>query len=329
MVNKKQISIVIPVYNEQENIPLLYKTLCDILQKLEKEYVFELIFVDDGSKDNSWQFLEKLAENDERIKAFSFSRNFGHQIALQAGYDNATGDAVISMDADMQDPPKLIIDMLQQWENGSSVVYARRIDRRDGFLKKVTANLYYRLLSSVSSVAIPRNVGDFRLIDKKVLQFLNSCPEKFRYLRGLVSWGGFAHSYVDFQRPNRHAGQTAYTWKKMFGLAFDGMTSFSSFPLKISAYVGFISLFFAMILFLYLLGATIFTSTSFGLGVWLAAFLFMLVSGQFLALWLLGEYVARIAEQQKSRPLYLIERRSSKDSVVYKNITDNSREIQL
>lgn len=308
MAQKKIISVVIPVYNEEKNLPLLYTTLCDIFQKL-KQYHFELIFVDDGSRDQSWEVINSFAQTDDRIKAFSFSRNFGHQVALQAGYDNASGDAIISMDADMQHPPELIPALLQKWCDGSAIVYARKINRKDGFLKKRCASFFYRFINVICSTPIPRHVSDFRLIDKKVLVVLQACKERNPFWRGLVAWTGFSCSYVDCQYFERHAGQSGYTWKKMFQLAFDGITSFSRFPLHVAAYVGFISLFFAAVVGLYMVSATIFAGASYGLTAWLAEGLFFLVAGQFLGLWMLGEYVGRIAENQKDRPLYIVDKK--------------------
>jgi len=304
---KKLVSIVIPVYNEQENIPLLYKTLCELFQTLDQHYNFELIFVDDGSKDNSWNLLAQLAETDTRIKAFSFSRNFGHQIALQAGYDNATGDAIISMDADMQHPPEMIPQLLQKWQEGFPVVYVRKKNRKDGFFKRIFASLFYKFINTISETKMPRHVSDFRLIDKKVLLTLRQCKDRNPFWRGLVPWTGFSHAFLECDYFERHAGVPGYTWRKSISLAWDGITSFSKFPLQISAYVGFISVFLASLLGFYMIGAVLFFGVSFGLGVWLAEILFFLIGGQFLSLWLLGEYIARIVEQQKGRPLYLVD----------------------
>lgn len=305
---KKLVSIVIPVYNEQENISILYKTVCELFQSLEQNYFFELIFVDDGSKDHSWPLLEALSQNDERIKVFSFSRNFGHQIALQAGYDHATGDAIISMDADMQHPPALIPALLKKWHEGSDIVYARKINRKDGFVKRKTASFFYKFINKISETTIPEHVSDFRLIDKKVLYVLRQCKERNRFWRGLVPWTGFSHSFIECDYFERHAGTPGYSWKKTIRLAWDGITSFSYAPLRISAYVGFLSLFFATLFGFYMTVKTVFWGTSFGLSVWFAEILFFLIGGQFLVLWLLGEYIARIAEQQKGRPLYVVEK---------------------
>lgn len=225
---KKILSFILPVFNEEANILLIYATLKNILIFLPK-YDYEIIFVNDGSTDGSWNLIQTLIGKDPYVKGMQFSRNFGHQIALTAGYDHAQGDAIITMDTDLQDPPELVLEMIKKWEQGSHIVYARRIDRKDTFLKRITATLYYRLLNVIADVVIPRNVGDFRLIDKKVLMILQHCRERSRYLRGLVAWTGFSCDFVDFQRPNRLHGQTGYTWKKMLKLASDGITGFSVF----------------------------------------------------------------------------------------------------
>lgn len=299
----KLISIVIPIFNEEENLPVVYRELTSLL---EGKYDYELILINDGSRDRSWSIIKELAYNNLRIKAIQFSRNFGHQMALTAGYDVACGDAVITMDADMQDPPKLILDMIKKWEEGFQIVYARRIDRKDSFLKQITAKLYYQFLDLISDVKIPRNVGDFRLIDKKVLSTLNSCREKARYFRGMVAWTGFSQTYIDFARPNRTAGATGYTWKKMFKLAFDGMTSFSMFPLKLAAYVGVFVIATGILMFLYITCDALFNQVDYPLFKWLVTIIYIFMGIQFLLLWFLGEYIGRIHDQQKGRPLYIV-----------------------
>lgn len=302
---KKKISIILPIYNEEQNIPVVYKELKTILHTLDATYDHEIIFVNDGSRDHSWPAIMQCAQNDECVKAIAFSRNFGHQMALTAGYDCATGDAIITMDADLQDPPTLIIDMINKWQQGAQIVYARRIDRKDNFLKKITAIWYYTFLDHISDVTIPRNVGDFRLIDKHVLQTLVGCREKARYLRGMVAWTGFTHEFVDFQRPNRLSGQTGYTWKKMFKLAFDGMTGFSMFPLKLAAYVGVFVIITGTLMFGYITVDALFYKVNYPLFKWLVTIIYIFMGVQFLLLWLIGEYIGRIHEQQKGRPLYV------------------------
>lgn len=304
---KKKISIIVPIYNEEANIALIYSTIIDIVKTISDYYTYELILVNDGSNDNSWPIITALAQNDDHVKALNFSRNFGHQMALTAGYDHASGDAIISIDADLQDPPHLILEMIKSWQEGNSIVYARRANRHDSFLKKITALLYYRFLDAVSDVKIPRNVGDYRLIDRKVLEALQECREKARYLRGMVAWTGFKHAFIDFNRPNRHAGETGYTWNKMVKLAFDGLTGFSLFPLKIAAFVGTFVIGTGVAMFGYITLDTILFGIDYPLFKWLVTIIYIFMGLQFILLWLIGEYIGRIHEQQKNRPLYIID----------------------
>lgn len=304
---KEKISLVIPVYNEENNLIPLYAILNGVIQKNADSFDYEIILVNDGSKDNSWNIIKKLAAVDPVIKAINFSRNFGHQIALTAGYDIATGDAIITMDADLQDPPQLLFSMIELWKKGNLIVYARRANRSDTFLKKYTALIYYKFLDYIADVKIPRNVGDFRLIDKKVLKVLKKCPEKSRYLRGMVAWTGFKHDFVDFNRSNRNTGSTGYTWNKMFKLAFDGVTAFSLFPLKIAAFVGLFVVATGMLMFSYITVDALIFGIDYPLFKWLVTIIYIFMGLQFILLWLVGEYIGRIHEQQKNRPLYLID----------------------
>jgi len=303
---KKLISIVIPAYNEEANIPILHQKIVAVLAPYAHLYTYEIIFVDDGSADHTWQTITDLAHKDRAIKGLKFSRNFGHQIALTAAYDTAHGDAIISMDADLQDPPELIVHMLGAWQKGADIVYARRRNRNDGLLKKWTADLYYRILSRVSEITIARNVADFRLIDKKVLEQLNQCREKARYLRGMVAWIGFSCDFIDFERPNRHAGQTGYTWKKMFKLAFDGMTSFSTFPLRVVGYMGIVALSAVCVVVVYMSYQMMMYQAHYQLAAWLSLAGFFMMAVQSVALWLLGEYLARVYVESQARPLYIV-----------------------
>lgn len=300
----KLISLVIPTFNEESNIDRLYKEVTHVMGQVPS-YTYEFVFINDGSSDGSWNKIITYAHQDNRVKAINFSRNFGHQIALTAGYDYAKGDVIISMDADLQDPPTLLLEMIQQWEKGADIVYARRVNRDDGFLKKVTAYGYYKILESISDVSIPRNVGDFRLIDKKVLTVIQSCRERSRYLRGMVAWTGFNYSYVDFIRPNRTHGTTGYTWKKMLKLGFDGMTSFSLFPLKIAAYIGCFVIMTGCAMFAYITLDTMMHDVYYPLFKWLVTIIYIFMGVQFILLWLIGEYIGRIFEEQKERPLYI------------------------
>lgn len=303
---KKMVSIIIPVFNESAVLHKLYDALQQIIQEIEKKYNYELIFVDDGSKDGSWEILKELALLNNHIKIISFSRNFGHQMALTAGYDSAIGDALITIDADLQDPPSLILSLIDKWEKGFYIVYARRVARKDSYLKKFVAHVYYALLHLVADVSIPRNVGDFRLIDKIVLQSIQSVRETTRYWRGMIAWTGFTHTFVDFERDERAGGSPGYTWKKSFQLGFDGITGFSSFPLKIAAFVGCFVIATGSLMFGYITYDALINNVRYPLFKWLTTTIYIFMGVQFLLMWLIGEYIGRIYTQQKQRPLYLI-----------------------
>ncbi len=226
--NRKTLSFVFPIYNEEGNVYLLYKTIKQTHKTIVRKYQIEYIFVNDGSKDKSLDMLLDIQKKDNNVKIINFSRNFGHQIAVTAGLDYAKGDAIIIMDSDLQDPPKVSLDLIKKWEEGYDVVYAQRRSRKDSFFKKFTANLFYRTLQNLASIDIPRNTGDFRLIDKKVSIVINSMKEHDRFLRGMVSWVGFRQTGVQFDRDARHSGTTNYPFKKMIKLAADGIFGFST-----------------------------------------------------------------------------------------------------
>ena len=233
------ISVIIPVYNEEKNIQNLYHRLSKVLHGLGVSY--ELIFVNDGSKDASIGLIKVLSKKYESVKYIDFSRNFGHQIAVTAGLDKTSGDAVVIIDADLQDPPELIIEMYQKRLEGFEVIYAKRKNRRgENFLKLLTASVFYRLLAKMTSISIPVDTGDFRMIDNKIVEVLREMPEKNKYLRGQISWIGFNQTFVEYERQERQAGATGYTYRKMLHFALDGITAFSDVPLKIVTYFGFI-----------------------------------------------------------------------------------------
>ena len=242
MSNRIVYSIIVPLYNEELVIDESYRRLKEVMDSIKENY--EIVFVNDGSRDKTRDKAEEICENDENIKLINFSRNFGHQSAITAGMDLALGDAIIVIDADLQDPPEVILKMIEKWKEGYEVVYGKRIKREgETFFKKFTAKMFYRLLKSMTSVDIPVDTGDFRLIDRKVCDALISLPEKNRYVRGLVSWVGYKQTYVEFERQERFAGETKYPLKKMMKLAFDGITSLSYKPLVIAGYFGGISFF--------------------------------------------------------------------------------------
>jgi dolichol-phosphate mannosyltransferase len=305
------ITIIFPVFNEEKNIPLIYKAAKEELEKLP--YAHELIFVNDGSRDGSLALLRELANKDKDVRYINFSRNFGHQAALTAGYEHATGNAIITMDCDLQDPPSLIPQMIAQWEEGDQIVYARRRNRKDNFLKKYTALLYYRLLRSISNYNIPRNVGDFRLIDKKVLTAFLSMEERSKYLRGLFAWLGFKQGFVDFDRPNRLHGKTGYSLSKMLRLSMDGLLNFSFLPLKIGLYVGIFTIFVSLFFLGYFVVDIIINDVYYPLFKWLTVILVGFGGVQFIFLWILGEYLGRIFDDTRRRPTYVVDEKANFD----------------
>lgn len=304
--SKKKVSIIIPAYREWKNIPMVYEALRKILSSISGKYTYEIIFINDGSTDTTWSEIREISTIDKKVKWINLSRNFWHQLALSAWYMEASWDVIISMDADMQDPPILILEMLKKWEAGFEVVYARRRGRYDKFVKKYTAILYYKILSRVSDTKIPRNVGDFRLIDKKVLNAFKTLKEKDRYIRGMFAWMWFKTTFVDFDRPERIIWETSYTWKKMIKLAMDGILNFSTFPLKLWAIIGFFLIILSTIFFLYVSYDFFINETDYPLYKWINIVLLGFVWLQFIFMWILWEYIGRIYNETRERPLYII-----------------------
>ncbi len=296
-------SVVVPVFNEYEVLPLFYDRIKKVMDMLGD---YEIIFVDDGSQDNSLELLRTFAAKDKSVRVASFSRNFGHQAAVSAGMDISKADAVIIIDCDLQDPPEVIPKMVEKWENGADIVYGQRTKRKgESFLKKITALLFYKTIRLLGGQYIPANTGDFRLIDRKVCNVLCSMPERNRFLRGMAAWAGFKAEPVDFIRDERAAGKTGYSIKKMLKLAGDGITSFSNKPLKTPLIFGITLAVFA---FCYLVCAIIF----YCVGAWtvlhiLFSAVFILLSALFITLGILGLYLGRIYEETKGRPLYIID----------------------
>lgn len=303
----KKISFVVPVYNEMHNIPLLYEKIVHLMQQFEENWT--LLFVNDGSCDDSLNVIKSHANNDNKhIQYINLSRNFGHQAALTAGLNAVKdADAVISMDCDLQDPPEVITEMIKKWHLGYDIVYARRKTRQDNFFKKYTAIFYYKLLDRFSDVKIPRNVGDFRLIDKKVLKSLSGMEEKSRYLRGMIAWLGYKHTFVDFDRPERIHGETGYSYQKMFKLAMDGVLSFSFLPLRIGLALGIISIALGSLMLSYMFVDALVYDVPYPLFKWLVVVLFIFVGFLFMLMWILGEYIGRIYDETRKRPLYIID----------------------
>lgn len=315
MSQKRTISIVVPAFNEEENVGPLHAAVTEALAPLSERYDHELIFVDDGSRDGTLAALRGLTSTDPRVRVVKLSRNFGHQAALTAGMEAARGEAVVTMDCDLQDPPDLIPKMVAAWESGNRVVYARRIARDDNLFKKWTAALYYRLLDRVSDVRIPRQVGDFRLLDRVVVKNLIALGEHARYLRGMVAWLGFQHAFVDFARPERIHGRTHYSVRKMVRLAMDGLLSFSTLPIKCGLWCGAMTILVSLTLLVCMLWDHFVCRTPYPLHMWFMLSLFGLVGVQFIVIWMLGEYVGRIYGDVLKRPLYVVDGDSGSSTV--------------
>ncbi|MEO0293034.1 MAG: glycosyltransferase family 2 protein [candidate division WOR-3 bacterium] len=299
-------SVVIPIYNEEDNIPILYEKLVQVFEKIEGNY--EIVFVDDGSSDSSWSLLKELHRKNSSVKILKFSRNFGHQTAISAGIDFAHGDAVITMDGDLQDPPELIPSLIEKWKEGYQVVYAVRKARKgESFFKKGVAWFFYRILKLLSEVEIPMDAGDYRLMDKNIAERLKNLKEQYRFIRGLTSWLGFKQTGVEFIREPRYKGEVKYSFWKLIKLALDGIISFSIKPLQVASFVGFIVSIFS---FLYAVWAIIyrFALKEIVPG-WASAIAIILFLGgiQLITLGIIGEYIGRIYGEVKDRPLYIIE----------------------
>lgn len=302
-----KVSIVIPMYYEEEVAEECYKRVKNVLISL-KDYEHEILFVNDGSKDKTLEILESIAEKDKQVKVISFSRNFGHQCAVTAGLQYVTGDAIVVIDADLQDPPELIPDMLTLWKQGNEVIYAKRKTREgESKFKLLTAKMFYRILNGLSDVEIPADTGDFRLVDREVVDVINSMPEHNKFLRGLFSWVGFKQQPFEYERKERFAGKTKYPLKKMLKLASDGIISFSTKPLKIVGGLGIITIFISILLLLYSVISYIFNLNQLTPGWTSIMVAITLFSGvQLLSIWIISEYLARIYDESKKRPQYII-----------------------
>ncbi|HEX7543129.1 MAG TPA: glycosyltransferase family 2 protein [Patescibacteria group bacterium] len=308
-MNNFMTSIIIPVFNEEQNVDPLLKRLIPIL----KDSLYEIIFVDDGSKDKTPIVIKKQSVKNKNIKLISFYRNFGHQMALTAGYEIAKGDCVITIDADLQDPPEIIPQMIEKWQKGAKIVYAKRNERQgDSFFKKTTATIFYQLINFLSDTPIPQEVGDFRLLDKQVVNFLNNLSERPSFLRGLVSWGGFPTEFVYFKRDKRFSGQTHYGFFKMLNFALEGMTSFSVKPLRIATYFGFLSGILGFLGIIYELIQKAISPQSFVIG-WAGLFTAIMFIGgiQLITIGIIGEYIGKIYQEVQKRPKYLIKEKTN------------------
>lgn len=300
------LSVIIPVYNESLNVQPLYKRLSAVVRQLGLTH--EFIFVNDGSRDNTLDLVRELAAAHPEVKYIDLSRNFGHQIAVSAGLDAARGEAVVIIDADLQDPPELIVPMYAKMQEGYEVVYAKRRRRKgESFMKLLTARVFYRVLAAITTISIPVDTGDFRIIDKKVVEALRRMPETNKFLRGQISWIGYRQTYVEYDRDERHAGKTGYTYRKMLRFALDGITAFSNFPIKVVTVMGFFVSFVAFLFVCISFYIRYFTNLPVERG-WTSIIVAVLFLGgvQLISIGILGEYISRINTDVKRRPLYFI-----------------------
>ena len=313
------ISVTIPAFNEEQVLPELYRRLTAVLEELGESY--EIILVNDGSDDKSLEIMKELHAKDARVKFIDFSRNFGHQIAVTAGMDYASGDVVIVMDADLQDPPEVIPKLIAKWKEGYDVVYAVRKKRKEGFVKRTCYFAFYRLLRKLSSTDIPLDSGDFSLIDRRVVKELQKMPEQNRFVRGLRTWVGFQQTSLEYERDTRFAGEPKYSFRKLVKLALDGIMSFSYLPLRVASYMGFI---IAGISFLGAISTffqKLFTDTTVP-GYTTIVISILFIGGiQLIALGIIGEYIGKIYDEVKNRPLYIV-----KNAVGFEEIDKNKSE---
>lgn len=303
---KPKYSLLIPIYNEEENITQLYNRVSAVMNKLDD--IAELVLINDGSKDQSLKMMRDLHQQDTRVCYLSLARNFGHQIAVTAGLNFVRGDVVIILDADLQDPPELIPEMIELWRQGYQVVYAQRIKRKkEGWFKRFTAYCFYRVLKYLAEIDIPTDTGDFCLMDRQVIDLLNKMPERNRYIRGLRSWVGFNQTAIKFERDPRYAGEVKYTFRKSLALAINSLISFSKVPLRLSTYLGLLTALFAIFMAILILYWRLYQVNSPVTGfAAIAIAIFFLGSVQLISIGILGEYIGRIYEEVKGRPLYTL-----------------------
>ncbi len=305
MTELVRVSVVVPVYNEQENLPELERRLADALTPFD----YDVIFVDDGSRDASLGMLQEFHRTNPRMKALSFSRNFGHQVAISAGIDHAAGEAVILMDGDLQDPPEVLPRFIDKWREGFEVVYAVRRRRKESLPKRAAYAAFYRILRKVSYLNIPLDSGDFCLMDKKVVDILKALPERTRFVRGLRTWAGYRQTGLEYERDRRHAGKPKYTFAKLLKLAYDGIVAFSDVPLRVAIYLGLGSAAAAFLGVLFVIYEKV-TNNVPVVG-WTSTIVILLFLGGLIltTLGIIGEYISRIYEEVKHRPLYVIRER--------------------
>ena len=311
-MTKPKYTVIAPIYNEIENIPHLYARVCEVMDQTGEAW--ELILVDDGSKDGSTDALRELGKKDDRVRPVIFARNFGHQIAVSAGMDYARGDAIAIIDADLQDPPEVILELIQKWKEGYDVVYAVRSEREgESWFKLTTAALFYKFIQKITDVDIPLNTGDFRLLDRKVLNVMNSMPERNRFLRGMSSWAGFKQIGVEYKRHARFAGETHYPLKNMIKLALNAITGFSYWPLQMLSKtgVGLVVLSLLLLVLFIILALVGKVDLTFVLATWLTVI--FLAGVLLIGMGILGEYMGRIYDEAKGRPLYIVAEAPDKD----------------
>ncbi len=300
-----RLSLIIPVHNEEESIPVFMARVIPILQQSERDH--ELVFIDDGSRDNTVGTLLAFRQIYPQIRLVELSRNFGKEAALTAGFSYSAGDAVIPIDCDLQDPPELIPDMIEKWRQGYQVIHAVRRDRStDTWVKRITARLFYRLLSRITDVAIPENVGDFRLMDRKVVNALLSFPERNRFMKGLVAACGFKHTMIEYDRPERAAGASKFGLWRLWNFALDGITGFSTLPLRIWTYVGATVALVAFVYAMWIVAKTLLWGVVTPGYATLLTVILLLGGLQLVGLGIMGEYVGRIVSESKRRPLFLV-----------------------
>ena len=318
-------SIVAPIYNEEGNIQKLYERVSQVMDSTGESW--ELVTVNDGSRDKSFELLSELSQKDPRIKVINFARNFGHQLAVTAGLHNTSGDAMVVIDADLQDPPELILDMIERWKAGYQVVYAVRQERKgESWFKLFTAKLFYRLIYRITDVDIPLDTGDFRLMDRKVIDALNSMPEHNRFIRGLTSWIGFKQTGITYVREAREWGETKYPLKKMVRFAMDAVTGFSYFPLQVMVYVSLVLGALAILAIPIIAILRLILGFQF-LGGQVTNIILLLLVGAFqlFFLFILGQYVARIYDETRGRPLYIVAEKVGFDEAKIKPVESEKR----
>ncbi len=302
----KKISIVVPMYNEEDNISELYDRLNTVMKKLS-HLQYEYIFVNDGSFDHTYENLVSIADKDENIIVVNFTRNFGHEAATTAGIINSNGDAVIIIDADLQDPPELIMDMIKKWEEGYEIIYAKRKSRKgETFLKKITSKLFYRVFNMLTDTKMPKDTGDFRLIDRKVANDFKKLKEKNRITRALINWIGYNQTHIFFDRDKRFSGKTKYNYFKLIRLAIDSITSFSTKPLTFIVFTGLLLSLLSFATGIIFILIKLFTSIPINGWTSTVVLVLFLNGFQIFLLGIVGQYIARISVEVKERPLYLI-----------------------